>query len=233
MYDGTKFYGSQIQPNKITVESTLLNAFKKINITTKLIFSGRTDKDVHATSQIINCIVPDYWHDLEKLKNILNHTLCSSIKIRYIKQVSDDFHARYSAKKRTYRYIITTQPTNPFNNAYITYHKNINFELIQDAIKEFIGIHDFEYFSKSDGGNHTSIRQIYFTKFYRYKEFYIFTFTANGFLRSQIRLMIEFLLKISDKKLTKKQLIEQLNKHHRYNFKPACANGLYLSKVTY
>jgi len=233
MYDGTKFFGSQIQPNRITVESTLLEAFKKINIETKLIFSGRTDRDVHATAQVINCIIPNYWRDLTKLKSILNRSIPSSIKIRNIKEVSNSFHARYSAKQRTYRYFITTKETNPFNSAYITYIENINDKLIQDAIKEFVGIHDFEYFSKGDGGTKTTIREIYFTKFYKHNDIYIFTFTAKGFLRSQIRLMVEFLLKISQKKLTKKQLIEQLEKKQKYNFKPAAPNGLYLSKITY
>ncbi len=233
MYDGTKFYGSQKQPNKNTIEDNLLNAFRNINIDTKLIFSGRTDRDVHATAQIVNCFIPDYWTDLYKLKTVLNRKLSKSIQIRYIKEVSDSFHARYSAKKRTYRYFITTTPTNPFNDAYITYHPSINTELIQNAINKFIGIHDFEYFSKSDGGNNTSIREMYFTKFYKHNDIYVFTFIAKGFLRSQIRLMVDFLLKISDGKLTTSQLVEQLEKKEKYNFKPAPPNGLYLTKITY
>ena len=69
-YDGSSFFGSQKQPNKNTVEDELLKAFKNINIDTKIILSGRTDRDVHATKQVFNAFIPDYWSDFEKLKKV-------------------------------------------------------------------------------------------------------------------------------------------------------------------
>lgn len=60
-YDGSLFQGSQKQPNGMTVEDKLLKAFKKINIETNIVLSGRTDKEVHATGQVFNCFVPDFW----------------------------------------------------------------------------------------------------------------------------------------------------------------------------
>ncbi|MEA1913785.1 MAG: tRNA pseudouridine(38-40) synthase TruA [Campylobacterota bacterium] len=233
MYDGSKYNGSQKQPEKNTVEDCLIEALVNLNIHTKLIFSGRTDKDVHASGQVISCAIPNFWNDLMKLKNSLNHHLPSSIRIRHIKIVDDNFHARYSAKKRTYHYIVTTTQPNPFESPYITYHKHINPQLIQEAIQRFIGVHDFEYFCKAGGGTTTTVRQIYSTRFHQHKDKYIFTFTAKGFLRSQIRLMMEFLFKVSDGKLNVDQLVEQLNKKSHYNFKPAPANGLYLAKIIY
>ena len=232
-YDGSLFQGSQKQPNGMTVEDKLLKAFKKINIETNIVLSGRTDKEVHATGQVFNCLVPDYWEDFFKLKEILNKNLPSSIKISKISKVDDSFHSRFHAKKRVYRYIITTKPTTPFNDKFITHVKTINEELLQKAIKEFVGVYDFKYFHKTGSDKELTKREIFDTKFYKYKDIYVFKFTANSYLRSQIRLMVGFLLAINDNKQTIKNLKEQLclEKHH---FKtPAVANGLYLAKIKY
>lgn len=232
-YDGSLYQGSQKQPNGLTVEDKLLKAFKKINIETNIVLSGRTDKEVHATGQVFNCLVPDYWEDFFKLKEILNKNLPTSIKILKISKVKDDFHSRFHAKKRVYRYLITTKPTTPFNDKFITHVKNINEELLQKAIKEFVGVYDFKYFHKTGSDKELTKREIFDTKFYKYKDIYVFKFTANSYLRSQIRLMVGFLLAINDNKQSIENLKEQLTlqKHH---FKtPAVANGLYLAKIKY
>ena len=232
-YDGSLYQGSQKQPNGLTVEDKLLKAFKKINIEANIVLSGRTDKEVHATGQVFNCLVPDYWEDFFKLKEILNKNLPTSIKILKISKVKDDFHSRFHAKKRVYRYLITTKPTTPFNDKFITHVKNINEELLQKAIKEFVGVYDFKYFHKTGSDKELTKREIFDTKFYKYKDIYVFKFTANSYLRSQIRLMVGFLLAINDNKQSIENLKEQLTlqKHH---FKtPAVANGLYLAKIKY
>ncbi len=232
-YDGSLFQGSQKQPNGLTVEDKLLKAFKKINIETNIVLSGRTDKEVHATGQVFNCIVPDYWEDFFKLKEVLNKNLPSSIKISKISKVNEDFHSRFHAKKRVYRYLITTKPTTPFNDKFITYVKDIDKELLQEAIKEFIGIYDFKYFHKTGSDKELTKREIFDTKFYKYKDIYVFQFTANSYLRSQIRLMVGFLLAINNKKLTIEDLKKQLNLEKNIFKTPAKANGLYLAKIKY
>ena len=232
-YDGSLFQGSQKQPNGLTIEDKLLKAFKKINIKTNIVLSGRTDKEVHATGQVFNCFVPDYWEDFFKLKEVLNKNLPSSIKILKISKVDDNFHSRFHAKKRVYRYLITTKPTTPFNDKFITYVQNINEEVLKKAIKEFIGVYDFKYFHKTGSDKELTIREIFDTSFYKYKDIYVFRFEANSYLRSQIRLMVGFLLAINNNKQTIENLKEQLRleKHH---FKtPAIANGLYLAKIKY
>ena len=232
-YDGSLFQGSQKQPNGMTVEDKLLKAFKKINIETNIVLSGRTDKEVHATGQVFNCVVPDFWQDFFKLKDILNKNLPSSIKILRIQKVKDDFHSRFHAKKRVYRYLITTKPTTPFNNKFITHIKNVDEELLQKAIKEFIGVYDFKYFHKTGSDKELTIREIFDASFYKYKDIYVFKFTANSYLRSQIRLMVGFLLAINNNKQTVENLKEQLTLQ-KHNFKtPAIANGLYLAKIKY
>ena len=232
-YDGSLYQGSQKQPNGKTIENKLLQAFKRINIDTSIILSGRTDKDVHATGQVFNCVVPSFWNDFAKLKMVLNRNLPDSIKIRHISLVKDDFHSRFHAKKRVYRYILTTKETNPFNQKYITSISNVNVKLIKEAMKIFIGVHDFEYFHKQGSDKDVTIREIFNTSFYKHKDIYVFKFVANSYLRSQIRLMVGFLLKISEEKLSLNDLKKQLNREEVIFRIPANANGLYLAKVTY
>jgi tRNA pseudouridine38-40 synthase len=232
-YDGSLYQGSQKQPNGLTIEDKLLFAFKKINIETNIVLSGRTDKEVHATGQVFNCIVPDFWSDFFKLKEVLNRNLPTSIKILKVSKVKDDFHSRFHAKKRDYRYIITSKPTTPFNDKFITYVENVDEELLKLAIKEFIGVFDFKYFHKTGSDKDITVREIYNTIFYKHKDIYVFKFTANSYLRSQIRLMVGFLLAINDKKLTIEDLKKQLRLEKNIFKTPIKANGLYLAKIKY
>jgi tRNA pseudouridine38-40 synthase len=197
-YDGSKFNGSAIQPKKITVQGELEKALKVLGIETKTVFSGRTDKDVHSTNQVVSFEVPPFWENLHKLKSTLDKILGSFIQIKNITQVPNDFHARFSAKKREYRYIISKKETTPFSVNYLYHHKNIDLPLIQKASKLFLGVHDFAYFSKIGSEPKSTVREIYGIKIYSYKDLIVFKFCANSYLRSQIRLMVAFLLKISD-----------------------------------
>lgn len=232
-YDGSFYLGSQKQNHKKSVEDEILRVFARLNINTKLFFSGRTDKNVHATGQVFNCIVPVFWDNLEKLKKTLNRHLDSSILIKKISKVEDDFHSRFSAKKRVYRYFITTKELTPFNAKYLTSVSFVDEKKIKLAIKEFIGVYDFKYFHKTGSDKEITTREVFDAIFYKYKDLYIFKFTANSYLRSQIRLMVAFLLKISEGKLLIEDLRRQLALEKRYFFKPAKAEGLYLARVIY
>ena len=232
-YDGSKYFGSQIQNKKDTVHGRISKALLTLGINSKIAFSGRTDKNVHATQQIISFDLPSYWTNLEKLKEKLINFLPSNIQIKYIYKVSNDFHARFSAKKRSYRYIISKQPLNAFNNSYLSYFEHIDEELIKDACKQFIGIHNFEFFHKKGSEPFSTIREIYDIKFYSYKDYYIFKFTANSYLRSQIRMMIYAIIQVSSKNLSIEDLNLQINKQKQSTYKLAPANALYLSRIYY
>ncbi|MCP4970866.1 MAG: tRNA pseudouridine(38-40) synthase TruA [Arcobacter sp.] len=232
-YDGTLYKGSQKQLNGLSVEDKLNEVFKSINIQTKIILSGRTDKDVHATGQVFNCILPSYWKNLIKLKDIMNKHLPSSIKVKTILEVNNDFHSRFHAKKRVYRYLITEKELTPFNSRYLSYAEKIDEKKINQAIKEFIGVHDFEYFHKKGSDKENTVREVFDARFYKYKDIYVFKFVANSYLRSQIRLMVGALLKLNDGKLSLGDLKLQLEKKI-YKFRvPASPYGLYLAKVHY
>jgi tRNA pseudouridine38-40 synthase len=232
-YDGTNYNGSQIQPDFPTIHSKLLEALFVLNINTTLDFSGRTDKGVHAFRQVVSCTIPAFWKDLKKLLQALNKQLPNSIQIRAIIPVNDSFHARFSAIKREYRYLITKNKLTPFNANYISYYETIDEKKIEEALKLFIGVHDFEYFSKKGSEPLSTIREIFDIKFYRYKNIYVFNFKANSYLRSQIRMMVDFIMKISSGKLTTEDLKKQLNKKELISWTLAPSNGLYLSKINY
>jgi len=233
-YNGSAFMGSQQQPTTHeTVVGTLLIALKRLKIHTAPKGSGRTDRGVHATHQVMHLDLPLYWSDLRRLRDMLNMQLPSSIRIGRIEFVDNDFHARYSAKKRVYRYILKEGNTNPFEDNFITFVPTLNPEAIIDAIKLFEGTHSFELFKKSGNDLDHFTRKIYRAYAYTHKGHLILCFEGSGFLRSQIRLMVGFLLRISSGKSTKEQLLEQLNCIKRHSTDIAPHNGLYLTRIHY
>ncbi len=234
-YDGSKFYGFQFQKNGTwSVANKLKKMFESLNIDPSFNCSGRTDRGVHATAQVIDIDLPHFWTDeLDKLRVFMNSKATPDIYIKTIEPVDDSFHARYSAKRRKYRYFIKVGELSPFLASYVLHIKKLDTKKIAAAISLFEGEHDFEYFKKSGSNVKSSKRVIYQSKFYKHKEFYVFSFEANGYLRSQIRLMVGFLLKISEGNLTKDDLLAQLNKERKISSYLVAPNGLYLSKIIY
>ncbi|MBD3809265.1 MAG: tRNA pseudouridine synthase A, partial [Sulfuricurvum sp.] len=130
-YNGSAFMGSQQQPNTDnTVMGSLITVLHRLKITAAPKASGRTDRGVHATHQVIHVDLPDFWDDLERLKEMLNVQLPSAIRIQRIEWVDSGFHARYSAKRRVYRYIIKEGKINPFEDNFITFVPHINRDAI-------------------------------------------------------------------------------------------------------
>ena len=233
-YDGSRYLGFQVQnTTKQTVAQDLYDALKSLHIPGKITSSGRTDKNVHATNQVIHIDLPEFWTDTQKLYELLNHKLPLWIRIKYIKEVSEDFHARYSPKKRSYRYLLSTEKTSPFSSAYITYVPQVNMLRIQESLELFLGEHDFKYFQKSGGGNETTVREIFYAKVYAHKDIYVINIKANGFLRSQIRMMIASLLKYGEGQLSLEKIQEQIDAKHQYSHTLAPAAGLYLTQIHY
>ena len=233
-YNGANYFGSQVQKETDqTVNGQIEKALKLLQIETKVIASGRTDRGVHASRQVIHFDLPPFWNDLNKLEDSLKRILPSNIVIRRLEQVDDEFHARYSAKKRAYRYIISTQKPNPFLADLVTYVDDIDEAKIKEAITLFEGEHNFEQFKKSGSDTENFVREIYKTRVYNHNGYTILYFEANGFLRSQIRLMVGFLLEISAGKYTKEDLEAQLSLKKQFKLKPAPHQGLYLCNIKY
>ncbi len=232
-YNGTSYAGLQVQKSTSnTIMGMLYKALKASNINSKLVASGRTDAGVHAFRQTLHFDV-DYTIETSKLKDILQRKLPSSIFIRSLKKVDQEMHARYSAKKRVYRYILQETLPSVFENDFVTYHKNLDINILKEAIKVFEGEHSFENFRKTGSDTGSFVRNIYKTKVYRYRSKTILYFEANGFLRSQIRLMVAFLLLVNDKVFNIEDLKQQLLYSKLYNNNPAPHQGLYLSNIIY
>ncbi len=228
-YNGTNFFGSQIQKEtNNTVFGTIEHILKQLGIDEKVVVSGRTDRGVHATAQVCHVDLPPFWDDIAKFKKVLEKMVPASLQIKKIQKVNDTFHARYSAKKRVYRYIIKEAKSNPFEESFVTFLEDVNFEQIEKNIKLFLGEHDFKYFMKTGSDSKSTTRIIYRAFAYKHKGFFILNFEANGFLRSQIRLMVGALLK-----LTATQIQEQIEGNKIHKIKPACSNGLYLARIKY
>jgi len=228
-YNGTHFLGSQTQKESSnTILGNLESALKALNINFKVIASGRTDKGVHATGQICHIDLPPFWNDLKKLKKSLNEMLPKALHVESIKEVSEDFHARYSAKKRVYRYIIKEGISNPFTDDFITFLNSVDFKILQKNIQLFVGEFNFKYFMKTGSDVGSTQREIYKAFAYKHKDYIVLNFEANGFLRSQIRLMVGALLTLNELEIK-----EQLSCEKKYKIKPAKCNGLYLAKIKY
>ncbi|QOP45570.1 tRNA pseudouridine(38-40) synthase TruA [Sulfurimonas paralvinellae] len=228
-YNGTHYLGSQVQRDFTnTIFGVFEKALKELGIEQRVIASGRTDKGVHATGQVCHFDLPPYWTDTTKLKRVLNFMLPSSIRVRMVKEVNDDFHARYSTKKRVYRYIIKNSAVTPFEADFVTsITKKINIASLNKKMQHFIGEHDFKHFKKNGSDEKTTVRFIYKAFAYKHKGYIILNFEANGFLRSQIRMMVGSLFK-----LTEEQLLQKLT-HTNHKVDSAPPNGLYLAKIKY
>jgi tRNA pseudouridine38-40 synthase len=232
-YDGSMYQGFQKQT---TTDRTITGAIEKalhsLHIDSPIVGSGRTDAGVHATGQIIHFDLPNFWSDLDKLKLNLNRKL-AGIQFKHITHVPYDFHARFSAKKRLYRYIFKIQKPSVFEQRYISYYTDFNTTLLNQALTLFEGEHDFNYFRKTGTVTHTTVRKIYQANYIQRKNYHYIYFQANGFLRSQVRMMVEAAMQCATREMTAKQLVEQITCQEKHTTKLAPPEGLYLAKIFY
>ncbi|WP_295419705.1 tRNA pseudouridine(38-40) synthase TruA [Sulfurovum sp.] len=232
-YDGSAYFGFQKQTSTSqTVTYAVEKALKSLQINSPIVGSGRTDAGVHASGQVIHFDLPEFWTDLEKLKLHLNRKL-KEIQFKHITRTSNDFHARFSAKKRLYRYVFKTKQPSVFEEKYISYYPEFNTELLEKALKTFEGEHDFNYFHKTGTLTHTTVRNIYQTNYMERNGYHTIYFQANGFLRSQVRMMVEAALLCARQELTPEQLQEQLTCKKKHVTKLASPQGLYLARILY
>jgi len=232
-YDGGYFQGFQKQTStKQTITTQIEEALFSLGISSEIRGSGRTDAGVHATGQVIDFEIPKFWKDLKKLKEVLNQKL-NYISIKHISIVEDNFHSRFFAKKRLYRYVFKSQKPSIFEQNHLSYYPPFEQELLQKALKVFEGEHDFSNFIKTGSVTHSNVRHIYKAEYKSYKKYHFIYFQANGFLRSQVRMMVEASMQVALGKLTLEQLREQLELKQRYLSKPSPPEGLYLARINY
>ena len=164
-YDGTLFAGYQKQPKQRTVQGEIEKALKEISGGKKIDIhaSGRTDAGVHAINQKIHFDL-DTKITIEKLAKGLNSLLPEDIFVKKVEEVSDDFHARFSAIGKEYMYILNVGEYNPLERNYVYQHnKKLDVVEMERAMKYFEGTHNFKSFTKANVETTNFARTIYST----------------------------------------------------------------------
>jgi len=232
-YNGGRFRGFQRQTStSTTVTSTIESALKSLNINSPITGSGRTDAGVHATGQVIHFDTPSFWSDTRALREHLNHKL-DAIEFKHITIVDDDFHARFHAKRRIYRYIFKSKKPNIFEREFIAHIPIEDTQMLEQALSCFVGEHDCSHFIKSGSITKDNIRHIYRAYYKKRGDYHYIYFEANGFLRAQVRMMIYAATEVANARLAIDQLKEQLNLNASYTRGLAPPQGLYLARVIY
>ena len=233
-YDGSKFYGFQIQNKLRTVQGEIQKALKKICEEEVTIHaSGRTDAKVHGNKQVFHFDTSRQMPE-KQWKRAINHFLPNDIYILDSLFVSEDFHSRYSATKKEYHYLLSTNEYSPFETNYIyQYGRPLDLELMKDAASIFIGEHDFASFCSYDQYGNT-IRELYKILIEDNNGIITFTIVGNGFRRYMVRHIVGGLIQVGAKRITKKRLQELLDSKGKekclFKAKP---QGLYLYEVFY
>ena len=237
-YDGSKFVGWQFQKNGRSVQSEIERALKKIfKIKLKICGAGRTDKGVHASGQHANFIVENEIKDKKIFLNSINFFLIKkSISIIDLKKKNLNFHARFSAKERVYKYLIINRYGSLVLDKDKAWHirKKIDLNLLKKGGKIFEGIHDFSTYRSSSCTAKSPIKKMNLVNIQRRGEKIFLIFKSKSFLQNQIRSMVGCLYQLSSKKWTLKKFKKVFKlKKRSLCAPPAPACGLYLENIKY
>jgi tRNA pseudouridine38-40 synthase len=235
-YNGSEFFGWQIQPKQRSVQETIELALSKLFDGQKidLVGCGRTDTGVHAKHYIAHVDLPEKW-EVDVLTYKLNRILPNSIVIFGVQKTHSDFHARFNATARTYRYFIHTQK-DPFkHNTSLFYTKELDMEAMNEAGELLLGKKDFTSFSKLHTDVFTNICTVSKASWTRIDQHTIFfEITADRFLRNMVRAIVGTLLEVGEGKIAPDEITRIIAKNDRCEAKMSVpAHGLFLWKIAY
>ncbi len=235
-YKGTNFNGWQRQTHgkAITIQGSLEHSLslilrEKIQITG----AGRTDTGVHASFYVAHFDTKQNI-DTQKITHKLNSFVSKDITIIKIHRVPDNFHARYSALSRTYKYFIHTRP-NPFLQEFSHYvYYPLDVDKMKQATRILSNYQDFKAFSKAHSGTKHYLVELHKAQWTQENDKLIFTISANRFLRNMVRAIVGTMLEIGRGKLSIDQMekLIQARSRHLSTF-TAPANGLFLIDIKY
>lgn len=235
-YDGKDLCGWQKQLNGVSVQELLENAFYEITKErVNIIGSGRTDAGAHSLGQVAhmetNTCIP-----LDKLVLALNTKLIESIRVIKAEQVSDDFHARFNAKRKTYCYKLyygnVLSPLKRHTHAFVL--GNLDYDKIVCASKAFIGTMDYKAFMASGSSVENTVRTIYSIDIKKYDNELHFYITGNGFLYKMVRNIVGTLVYTGLNKISVEQVNNIILGQDRIKAGITMpAHGLYLYSVEY
>ncbi|MCS7214112.1 MAG: tRNA pseudouridine(38-40) synthase TruA [Candidatus Calescibacterium sp.] len=233
-YDGTNYYGWNVQPNVPTIQGEILKSIERITgETTNIKGASRTDRGVHALGQVANFFTSSNI-PAEKFKDALNSILPQDIRIIQSKEGSHNFDSRRSAKEKIYKYIIYRGEITPFMKNYVLCIKReLNTEKMKEIVKIFEGEKDFKNFTPERG---FTIRTVTKAEITEKGNFIIFEIRGRGFLRYMVRNIVGTLILAGLEKLDKEEvekLLDTQQEEKKYVKFTAPPHGLYLVDVVY
>ena len=235
-YDGSTFCGWQSQPSGCGVQDYLERALANIaGHPLRVVTAGRTDTGVHALEQVVHFDTTAYRPDSAWVRGV-NSFLPPSVAIQWAKPVADDFHARFGAIERAYRYILLNQTVRPglMQGKVGWYHLPLNVEAMRVAANMLIGEHDFSAFRAAECQAKSPVKVMRAIDIVQQGNFIVFDLRANAFLHHMVRNIIGSLIYVGNGKHNPDwmQLLLQCADRTQAapTFSPA---GLYLAKIAY
>ena len=204
-YDGTDFHGWQVQENDRTIQGELERVIGMlVDRDVAVVGSGRTDAGVHAEGQVANVKLPDGKFTPEKLKQAINGNIWRDIRILKAEKADDDFHARFSAKMKTYVYRVVNAPVmSPFWRRFAHHEmRPLDVGRMNDVARLFLGEHDWTAFSAAKADGENRVRKVMdFTVESHWDAraqgtMIEFRITAPGFLRYMVRSIVGTMLEV-------------------------------------
>jgi tRNA pseudouridine38-40 synthase len=234
-YDGTDFWGFQIQAEGRTVQGALEAALAQITQEqTRVVAAGRTDSGVHALGQVV--AFPTRWGGtVDDLQRAWNAVLPRDVAIRTLVEVGPDFHPRFDARSRHYRYTIWNQPVrNPLVRRTALWEpKTLDIDAMGAAAEALVGEHDFATFGSPPQGTNT-VRRVLRAEWRREGEYVHLDVEANAFLYRMVRSIVGTLTQVGRSELGLAQFKTVFRAHARSQAGPtAPAHGLCLRAVHY
>lgn len=233
---GTEYHGSQIQKNAVTVQGVFQDSLKAVlGYLPDIKCCSRTDTGVHARHFTISFCI-DMARECSRLVSALNAHLPFDVRVLSVREVPEDFHARYSSKGKVYEYLVwNSRVMDPFlNGRALQFTVPIDEKTLDDTAKVFLGTHDFSSFCSTGTDVEDKVRNVSLADVKRDGDLVTFRFSADGFLYNMARIMTGSLLQTARGKLDKNDILLYLNGKKRDNLLitvPAC--GLYLTEVLY
>lgn len=199
-YDGTDFYGWQVQSEFRTVQGDLMKAIKRLmpDVEFRLIGASRTDRGVHAEGQVANLLIENLrFKTLEEFHKALNHVLPPDIYVRKIERVDDSFHARFSAKSKVYRYRILPERRSPLRRRFVwEYPYSFDRGLLFALARHFVGEHDFKFLAVA-GEERTTVCRILRAEWKIVDDEVHFEIEGNRFLYKMVRALVGLMMRIA------------------------------------